>query len=103
MTRPPITIDAIPFTENRQRFDNGQPWFCRVEESTCPLLLPLRRPRIAQRLVEIGRTNLRRVALLHDAISEDTRDMFRSGSIHLQAKQQEEQNEQKQTSDRHTC
>ena len=70
MTRPPITIDAIPFTENRQRFDNGEPlssWVCRVEESTSPLLLPLRRPRIAQRLVEIGRTNLRRVALLHDA------------------------------------
>jgi hypothetical protein len=71
MTRPPITIDAIPFTENRRRFDNGgspPSWVCRVEESTCPLLLLLRRSRIAQRLVEIGRTNLRRVALLHDAI-----------------------------------
>jgi len=67
MTRPPITIDAIPFTENRRRFDNVGPWVCRVEESTCLLLLPVRRSRIAQRLVEIGRTNLRRVALLHDA------------------------------------
>ena len=70
MIRPPITIDTTLFTENRRLFDSGEPlpsWFCRVEESTYPLLLPLRRPRIAQRLVEIGRTNLRRVALLHDA------------------------------------
>lgn len=70
MTRPPITIYTILFTENRRLFDSGElppSWVCRVEESTSPLLLPLRRPRIAQRLVEIGRTNLRRVALLHDA------------------------------------